>query len=361
MTSVLLTLDQLERPVPGGIGTYARELARSVAAIDAMERPAVEVAVGRRGAASVDSSLLQRPFRMPIALVTRLWDAGLAPPGKAGDALVHATSLAVPPRSGRPLVVTVHDLCWREFPDAYPPRGRRWHEAALQRALSRADALVVPSTEVREQLVGAGAADDRVEVIEHGCDHLPAPDRGAAAAYLQRAGVGGGNYLLAVGTLEPRKNLRRLLAAYSSVRGDLPGHWPLVVVGQAGWGDSVSPVPGVFLGGRASMSELAGLYAGARCLVYVPLGEGFGFPVVEAMSVGIPVVSSHIPAAGGASLEVDPLEEVEIGAGLLTAALDGAPRDRLIDAGRARAATLTWKASAERHVALWTRLLGTAA
>jgi glycosyltransferase involved in cell wall biosynthesis len=359
VTSVLITLDQLGRPVPGGIGTYVRELVRSVAAVDPAQRPEIVLAAGRRGSADLPTDgdgLRRRPLRLPVRLLTRLWDAGLASPAGAGISLVHATSLAVPPRSVSPLVVTVHDLCWRAFPDAFPARGRRWHEGALRRALDRADALVVPSDEVAKDLVAAGALDDRVEVIEHGCDHLPAPDEAAAQAFLSRAGVRG-DYLLAVGTLEPRKNLARLMAGYSSIRADLPGDWPLVVVGQSGWGDAVKPVPGVVLGGRAGMGELAGLYARCRCMAYVPLGEGFGFPVVEAMSVGAPVVSSHVPAAGGASLEVDPFDETGIGSALLTAAVDGQPRDDLVAAGRVRAAALPWRSSADRHIALWDRLL----
>jgi glycosyltransferase involved in cell wall biosynthesis len=356
---VLITLEQLDRTVPGGIGTYARELARSVAEIDPTERPEIVFAAGRQGSGELPPGapgLSQKPLRTPVRLLTRLWDAGLASPASRSISLVHATSLAVPPRSVNPLVVTVHDLCWRAFPEAFPARGRRWHEGALKRALTRADAFVVPSSEVKNDLVAAGAPGDRVELIEHGCDHLPAPDEAASQVYLSRAGVAG-DYLLAVGTLEPRKNLSRLMAAYASIRSELPGDWPLVVVGQAGWGDTVKPVPGVVLGGRASLAELSGLYAGSRCMAYVPLGEGFGFPVVEAMSVGAPVVSSHVPAAGGASLEVDPFDEAAIGSALLSAAVDGPIREGLVTEGRARAATLRWSTSAERHVALWNRLL----
>ena len=362
MSSVLITLDQLDRPVPGGIGTYARELVRSVALLDPTERPALAAAVGRRGQRALPArGVRPQRLRLPIPLVTRLWDLGIASPARAVG-LVHATSLALPPRpGGRPLVATVHDLCWRSFPDAFPPRGRRWHEAALGRAIARADAIVVPSASVRDDLVAAGVATDRIEVIEHGCDHLPAPDLNRAEAFLTRAGVLAGEpYLLAVGTLEPRKNLRRLIAGYSGIRSQLPDEWPLVVVGQAGWGDgagAMAQVPGVVMAGRASMKELAGLYAGARCVAYVPLGEGFGFPVVEAMAAGTPVVSSNVPAAGGASLLVGAYDEEAIGAGLLKVAVDPRTRKRLITAGTKRAATLTWKASALRHVALWERLL----
>jgi glycosyltransferase involved in cell wall biosynthesis len=266
--------------------------------------------------------------------------------------VIHAVSLAAPQVQAGSLVVVVHDLLWRTNPEAYPSRGRRWHEAALGRALRRARRLVVPSDEVATQLIGAGADPGRVVTVAPGCDHLPPPDLRGAERLLHQLGVPG-DFLLSVGTLEPRKNLPRLLAAYAAVRTRLPG--PLVVVGPTGWGSDLDlgHAEGVVPAGRVEAPILAALYAKARLLAYVPLAEGFGLPPVEAMWAGIPVVASALPSTGGAAFEVDPLDVDAIAAGLETVAGDEELRDRLVRAGRDHTTGLTWEAAARRHLDLW--------
>lgn len=360
-TAVLLA-EQLRRPVPGGIGTYVTELARALARAGAAGEVPFEVRLraSRPPTGPDPLAALGLPLdtaALPGVLLVRAWAAGAGAGVRA--AVVQATSLAAP--GGRdPLVVTVHDLAWRRFPDAFPARGRAWHEAALRRAARRAAAFVVPSAPVAADLVasGAGIVAGRVHVVEHGADHLPPADDAAATALLARLGVAG-PFLLAVGTLEPRKNLRRLLDAYRAVRGRLPEPWPLVVAGPAGWGPELRHLPaGVLLAGRVGGGELAGLYRRARLLAYVPLSEGFGLPVVEAQQAGLPVVSSDVPAAGGATWLVDPFDPEGIAAGLLAVAADDGLRRRLTAAGAARAGGLTWATSAARHVALWEALAG---
>jgi alpha-1,3-rhamnosyl/mannosyltransferase len=249
-------------------------------------------------------------------------------------------------------VATVHDLAWRHVPFAYPRHGLRWHEKALGDALRRRFDLVVPSRPVADELKEAGADPSHVTVIEPGGDHLPAPDFEATEGALERIGVNG-PFILSVSTLEPRKNLDALMEAYSIIRGSLPGEWPLVVVGPAGWGPGVTGRDGVVLAGAVTEGVLSGLYAKAEMLAYVPLVEGFGLPPLEAMQAGTPVVASPIPSTGGAALEVDPLDTEEIAQGLLAMATDSALRDKLVEAGRAHAALLSWKMCAKHHVELW--------
>jgi alpha-1,3-rhamnosyl/mannosyltransferase len=213
----------------------------------------------------------------------------------------------------------------------------------------------------------AGADPGSIVVIAHGSDHLPAPDDKGATTLLQRLGVEG-DFLLSVGTLEPRKNLVRLSDAYGRVRPKLPTPMPLVVVGPEGWtgsrapgahGDTSAPgpdAPGVIATGPVDDAILAALYGRARLLVYVPLTEGFGFPPVEAMRIGTPVVSSPMPSLGGAGLVVDPQNLEEIGTAILRAATDEALRSELVAGGFERAKQLTWAASARRHVDLWESL-----
>jgi glycosyltransferase involved in cell wall biosynthesis len=334
---VLLVAQQLRRAAPGGIGTYLRGLA------DALP-------------AEVEATRWAGPTSIPAPLVTRAWDRGLlrAP---TGYDLVHAPSLATPsPRRGTPLVVALHDVLWRELPDAYPRRGRRWHEAALQRAVHRGAHFVVPTAATADK-VAADAGAERVHLVEpmYGCDHLAPADSAGAAALLERIGVSG-PYLLTVATVEPRKNLPRLVEAFVRARPLLPEPWPLVVVGPPGWGTSLRPQPGVVVAGAVSDAVLAALYAGARCVAYVPLLEGWGLPAVEAMAACTPVVASPMPSTGGAALEVDPRDTASIAEGLVVAAGDERRRAELVTAGLLRTADLTWEAAGRAHCELWTSL-----
>ena len=163
---------------------------------------------------------------------------------------------------GGHLVLTVHDLAWRRHPEATTSRGARWHEAALTRARKSAARIVVPSRLVASDLAASGFEDGRITVVPSGADHLPAPDRAGADSLLARLGIRG-PYLLTVGTLEPRKNLERLVLAYGAVRGSLPAAWPLLVVGPTGWGSQpvVSPeTEGVVFAGAVPSAVLAELY-----------------------------------------------------------------------------------------------------
>lgn len=350
---VLLLAEQLRRRASGGIGTYARGLITGLA----QAAPAtvdVEVFASRarrRRDPLLDLGLPVRTSPLPHLLLTRAWDHGTVGTPRGYD-VVHATSLAAP--RGDVMVVTVHDLAWRTAPETFPERGRRWHDAALRRAIESASAFVVPSAETAETLADVHGSG-RIEVIEHGSDHLPAADDKATDALLHRLGIAG-PYLLAVGTLEPRKNLARLVSAYKSVRSSLPEPWPLVLVGAAGWGQVGAMPRGVVVAGEVEPEVVAGLYVRARCVAYVPLVEGYGLPAVEAMRAGIPTVTSRVPAAAQASLLVDPLDVASIAQGLLAVATDEGLREALIAAGRERTEGLTWARSAEAHVLLWRNL-----
>jgi glycosyltransferase involved in cell wall biosynthesis len=360
LVKVTVMVEQLRRPIPGGIGTYARGLMQGLTQMGA-DAPDLDVHASRQAnrlSGKQDAvTALGWPVRaspLPSLVLTRAWDRGLVrAPG--GADVVHATSLSVPGSGGPPLTVMVHDLAWRTVPDAYTGRGRRWHEAALGRARRRAAAFVTPSAATAEGLVAAGVAADRVVVIEEGCDHLPIADHDAARSVLASLGVTT-PYLLTVSTLEPRKNLDRLLAAYRRAVDRLPEPWPLVVVGPAGWGPTLAPVPGSVLAGAVPAAVLAALYAGARCLAYVPLVEGYGLPPVEAMHAAAPVVASPMPSTAGAALEVDPLDVDAIADALVLASTDDLTRRRLVQAGTARAAELRWERAARSHVELWQRV-----
>ncbi len=376
-----LVVTQLGRRVPGGIGTYCRGLLAGLAACGPA-RAALDLHVvtagsaERRDASSVPACWAHRRLALPVPLVTRAWDHGWLAVGGPG-AVVHATSLAVPPTRGGPLIVTVHDLLWRSLPDAFPAGGRQWHERALGRALGTARHLVVPSAETADALVAAGADHRSISVIAHGADHLPPPDLVAASALLGRLGVSE-PFFLSVGTVEPRKNLARLVAAYRRAASGLGDPPDLVVVGPRGWGSSLEgaaaarqrpgrlPTPEapsadggrpgrVVVAGPVDAAVLAALYQRALALAYVPLAEGYGLPPVEAMRAGTPVVASPMPSVGEAALVVDPTDVGAIAEALRRVAGDPDERERLVHAGRMRAAR-SWRDAAAEHLELWAQL-----
>ncbi len=354
---LLMMAEQLRRPASGGIGTYIRGLLQGFDDLGDPDRPALTLVASRppsnRGGPDplVDLGHPVYAYPLPGPVLTRAWDWGLLRSPRGCD-VVQATSLStmIPGRAA--LVTTVHDLLWRRVPDAYPARGRQWHEAALRRALRRSDRFIVPAEVVAADLVEAGASPDAVHIIPMGSDHLPAPDVRAATALLSSMGVDG-PFLLSVGTLEPRKNLPRLVEAYERIRATLPEPWPLVLVGPSGWGARVKPEAGVVLTGLVTPPELSALYAMARLLAYVPLVEGFGLPPVEAMAFGTPVVASPLPSTAGAAYEVDPLDTDSIAAGILTVATDEEERARLVRLGRDRTGELQWSGIARQHLTVW--------
>jgi glycosyltransferase involved in cell wall biosynthesis len=371
--SVLVVVEQLRRAVPGGIGTYTRGLLAGLAALEtpreAREDEPVSVTLLASRVTPDPLVSLGRPIRtsrLPSKLLTRAWDLG-AIRAPSGFDVVHGASLAVPagPRARQSsLCVMVHDLAWRTYPEATTPRGRRWHEGALRRALTRADAFVVPSATVANDLLAAGAPGSAVTVIAEGADHLPPPDADGAAAILRASGVFG-PYLLAVSTLEPRKNLGRLLAAYQAARTSFPEPIPLVVAGPLGWGDDeLGRIvrDGVVRVGHVEGAALAGLYGGAAAFVYVPLAEGFGLPPLEAMAEGTPVVaSSAVPSVAEGegerpALLVNPLDTDEIAAGLVRIVSDTALAGALRLRGSSWAGSRTWADTAAAHVSIWRRL-----
>ncbi|HUA96226.1 MAG TPA: glycosyltransferase family 1 protein, partial [Acidimicrobiales bacterium] len=384
---VLLAVEQLRRSLPGGIGRYARGLLAGLSDLQAEERSGAEIELlaSRPSRAAAVAGLEGHPgdplaawgfpvrsSALPGPALTRAWDLGMAAAPPAFD-VVHSVSLAAPPvrrgrapGGGRPsLVISVHDLAWRAHPDSTTARGRRWHEGALRRALRRADAFLTPAEGVAAQLRSLGAGADAVVVVPFGADHLPPPDEPGADALLGRLGVRG-QYLLSAGTLEPRKNLRRLAGAYAEAERSLPEPWPLVVVGPRGWGDAglggkpstsaaPSPAPhgagrGVVAAGPVSDGVLAALYRRARAFVYVPLTEGFGFPPLEAMGAGVPVVASTgVPSVAPqpgempAALRVDPESVEAIAEALVAAATDEPLRHDLVARGTSHYQSLTWR------------------
>lgn len=334
---VLITADQLRRPVPGGIGTYVRSLT------SALEQRS-----------DIEPTMLLPKSRLRMRLQTRMWDSGRGNL-PSGYAIVHATSTAVPPKIATPMTVMVHDLGWRAFPDAYPERGRQWHEAALARAIERSRMIFVPAVATANDLMRNGLKGSRIEVIPLGSDHLPPPDMKQAQKKLHKTGVDD-QFFLAVGTMEPRKNLPGLIDAYVAFRERMNSNIDLVIAGPAGWGKAVKPVPGVKIISGASHAEIAAFYRSCFAFVSIPFLEGFGLPVLEAMAMGAPVIASPVPSAGDAVYRVDPHNLAAVTEAMIRMTKDSGLRADLIERGKRHAGRHTWADTARLHAHAWMQL-----
>ena len=277
-----------------------------------------------------------------------------------GVDVFYAPDFALPPLWRAPGVITVHDLSYRHFPDSYPASLRAYLDAVVPRSIARAQLILADSVATQRDLVAEYNAEAaRIRVLHCGVDAAfhPRDDQDARSAVLRRHGIAY-PYFLSVGTIQPRKNINRIIAALRTVVGaGLPHH--LVHVGRPGWlNEDIFNAPqeyGVsdrvhFLTSVDSDDELAALYTGATAFVFPSLYEGFGLPVLEAMACGTPVVTSNTSSlpevAGEAAILVDPADVEAIGKALVDLATEDSARDRLVAAGRKRAAGFTWERAA---------------
>lgn len=377
---VAINVEQLLTPSPGGVGRYAAQLATHLVALGVEVIPVV----ARHTEEQVENvwrdlelaELLPRPRRLPLPrpVLYDAWNIFSWPPmvgrGQKVDVL-HAPSLAVPPRQGSPLVVSVHDAAPWRHPEAFTSRGLWFHRAGLRAALKRADVILTGTAAAADELAElAHLPLERTRVVPYGVDlSTPRPAPAEIEAVLARHHLGSTPYVLWVGSLEPRKGVATLVSAMARLAGGGPAA-TLVLAGFPGWqnadllaGPDVAAL-GPFLRrlGRVGEAELRALYAGASVFAFPSVHEGFGLPVLEAMAGGAPVVCSDIPplreVADGAAVLVPP-GEVDAWAQAL-AGLLGSPGQRaaLVAKGRGRAEQFSWEATATATLGVYRELVG---
>ena len=371
MTTLRVVVDQILAPVPGGIGRYTSELTRALVAT-APRGCDVQGVVAAHPQAEYDrltdlvpglSGLAKSPLgRRELAVA---WQTGLV--GLPGKGMVHATSLLAPlGRHDRDLdpgdqtVVTIHDTVPWTHPETLTPRGVRWHKAMTKRAFRHADAVVVPTHAVASELVELFPFGDRVRVVGGAVsDDLRVPADADAVA--DELGLPD-RYVLSVGTVEPRKGLEPLIRALA--HPDAPD-LPLLVVGPEGWGDvrvaDVAAAAGlaperVRTLGFVTDAQLAVLLQRASVFVFPSLAEGFGLPVVEALSLGTPTIVSDAPAlvevADEAAVVVPRLDAEgypeRLAQAMFQVVSDLELSSRLGIAGLDRARAFSWRDSADK-------------
>jgi glycosyltransferase involved in cell wall biosynthesis len=354
-----------------GVGEYVHQLARALAQrqddrIDAFtsswkDRPEPsDVADLGTGVRVVDR-------RIPVRWLNAAWHRLGWPPvewvtGGTYD-VVHSPAPLLLPSTRAAGLITIHDLDFLAHPERTRAEMRHAYPALVARHAAAADGIIVVSAHVAEKASRLLRIDpERISVCAHG---IP---RWAAAPRIE-PGNAAGRYVLFLGTLEPRKNVDGLLAAYRDLIARRPDSPPLklagaAVAGATAWRDAIEQPPlrgKVDYEGYVSDGDRQALYAGARLLVLPSFDEGFGMPVVEAMSLGIPVVASTRGAlpevSAGAALLIDPEDIAGLSQAMERVLFDGQLARRMGEDGLRRSAGFSWARTAELTRAAYERAI----
>jgi glycosyltransferase involved in cell wall biosynthesis len=357
-----MTVEQCWQRVPGGSGSYVVELVRALTPDTRIDLVGVAARHGRGRPPQLPDSLRVVRSPLPRAALYRAWSTLRRPRVEAMTGpvdVLHATTWAVPGHRV-PLVVTVHDLAFLREPAHFTRHGNAFFRRSWDVVRAEAVRVVVPSETTAADCVAHGMDRARIRVIPHGV-RADAVSDARRAHWRERYGVTR-PYILWCGTLEPRKNLPRLVDAYARAAHELRAD--LVLVGPTGWGDTAEvvsralarlPVGTVHLLGRLDDEDLQTAFSGALVFAFPSLWEGFGMPVLEAMAHGVPVVTSAGTSmaefVGAAGALVDPLDVDSIADGLMAAI--GPHHSAMSEAGKALSARRTWAASAHGHAAVY--------
>lgn len=333
-----------------GVSRYTAELVENLLKID-RDNQYVLFAGSLRQRGIIKAFVAKLPRRVKLVLTPlspKIADLvfnrlGISMNRFIGNIDVFHASNWVLPRLDCPVVTTIHDLTFLKFPEEHLPYYIVAHQRHLQRAKTRAAVVIAVSQATKRDLLDQGLATDKIHVIYEAAGRMFKPVKTKRRPFI-----------LSVGTMEPRKNIKRLIEAWKSL--NIP-EWKLLITGKFGWGERTKPVPGVRLLGFVSDEELVKLYSQAQVFVYPSLYEGFGLPVLEAMACGCPVVTSGVsslPEVGGeAAIYVEPMSVKSITQGIITA-LDQASKLRQL--GLEQAKKFSWEKTARETLKIYQRV-----
>ena len=352
---IAYTLEQCWHRVPGGTGVAAIEVARELTTM---------ADVDLIGVAGRHRTPPTQGFAPPIAtrnlLIGRPWlyqawsrmNWPLVESVVENIDIVHTTTI-IAPATRASLVATIHDLAFLRHPEFFTKNGNKVFRRSLEILLEKASLVLCSSQSTLNDCVDAGFRRDQLIHVPLGVTthHISDRDRAVVRASYELPT----RFVLFVGTLEPRKNLPRLLAAMKSISNGMP----LVIAGMPGWGDNIPTIDyDVRFLGYVPQHLLPALYEAATVFAFPSILEGYGLPVIEAMAHGCAVVTSRGTSteevAGGAAVLVDPLDVTSIAQGIVEA-VDR--HEELAEMGRRHAAQATWRKTAEATVRAYKQVM----
>ena len=271
-----------------------------------------------------------------------------------------------------PTLLTVHDLSWIRFPETHPPRRVQALNRYFEPGLGRADLIITDSEFVKRELIDVfGIAPDLIKPIPLGVEPLFHPRPAAETQpVLARHNLSHGQYLVSVGTLEPRKNVQATLSAYMQLSPSIRKKFPLVLVGMKGWHMSSlekQMAPLVRAGeirqiGYLPREELAVVIAGALTMIYPSIYEGFGLPPLEAMASGVPVITSNVSSlpevVGDTGFLIDPMDVGALATSIETMVTAPDIRNDLSQKALTRSLMFSWENCVKQTVSAYDQVLG---
>lgn len=383
---IILGVDSITRPLTG-IGRYAWELAKRLPGSEEL-RTAIFFAHGKfisreqllgigdesafnpsRVQWSILSSIRRRLARYHLA--SSVYGKLMPMVGRMrlhsySDFLFHSPSYIIPPFDG-PSIATIHDLSAFRYPQWQPQSRVSRMNTAIDGTLKRAAHLIADSETVRREIIDYFSwPTEKITAVPLGVDNSFYPlTPDITGPVLGSFGLTHGSYALCIATIEPRKNIDRLIKAFELLPPYLRQNFPLVLVGDIGWNSDVihkqidlaSRKGWLKYLGYVPESNLPALYSGCRAFLYPSLYEGFGLPLIEAMACGAPVVTSNrscMPeVAGDAGLLVDPEDVLSIAEGIERVLADEKWRSFAITLGIERTRTMTWDVTAQKTVKVY--------